>query len=67
MELYAEVRSKLEGRPFSLGEDQAVMRSTYVASSMEDARREAEAGIMSGFISNDPFEGGRCSPTRARS
>ena len=57
MELYAEVRSKLEGRPFSLGEDQAVMRSTYVASSMEDARREAEAGIMSSFIFNDPFRG----------
>ena len=57
MELYAETRSKLEGRPFSLGEDQAVMRSTYVASSMEDARREAEAGIMSGFIFNDPFRG----------
>ena len=57
MELYAETRSKLEGRPFSLGEDQAVMRSTYVASSMEEARREAEAGIMSGFIFNDPFRG----------
>ena len=57
MELYAEVRSKLEGRPFSLGEDQAVMRSTYVASSMEDARRDAEAGIMSSFIFNDPFRG----------
>ena len=57
MELYAEVRSKLEGRPFSLGEDQGVMRSTYVASSMEDARREAEAGIMSSFIFNDPFRG----------
>ena len=38
MELYAETRSKLEGRPFSLGEDQGVMRSTYVASSMEEAR-----------------------------
>ena len=57
MELYAETRSKLEGRPFSLGEDQGVMRSTYVASSMEDARREAEAGIMSSFIFNDPFRG----------
>ena len=57
MELYAEVRSKLEGRPFSLGEDQAVMRSTYVASSMEEARRDAEAGIMSSFIFNDPFRG----------
>ena len=57
MELYAETRSKLEGRPFSLGEDQAVMRTTYVASSMEEARRDAEAGIMSSFIFNDPFRG----------
>ena len=57
MELYAEVRSKLEGRSFTLGEDQAVMRSTYVASSMEEARRDAEAGIMSAFIFNDPFRG----------
>ena len=57
MEIYAETRSKLEGRPFSLGEDQAVMRSTYVASSMEEARRDAEAGIMSSFIFNDPFRG----------
>ena len=57
MELYAEVRSRSEGRPFSLGEGQAVMRSTYVASSMEEARREAEAGIMSSFSYNDPFRG----------
>lgn len=57
MELYAEVRSKVEGRPFELAEDQAVMRSTYVASSMEEARREAEEGIMSAFIFNDPFRG----------
>ena len=57
MELYAEARSHREGRPFALGEDQAVMRSTYVASSMEGARREAEAGIMSAFIFNDPFRG----------
>ena len=57
MELYAEVRSSLEGRQLSLGEDQAVMRSTFVASSMEEARREAEAGIMSAFIFNDPFRG----------
>ena len=33
------------------------MRSTYVASSMEQARREAEEGIMSAFIFNDPFRG----------
>ena len=57
MELYARVRSELEGRPFSLGEGQAVMRSTYVASSMEEARRDAEEGIMSAFIFNDPFRG----------
>ena len=57
MKLYAEVRSEVEGRPFSLGEDQAVMRSTYVAASMEGARREAEAGIMSAYIFNDPFRG----------
>ena len=57
MELYARVRTEREGRRFSLGEDQAVMRSTYVASSMEEARRDAEQGIMSAFIFNDPFRG----------
>ena len=57
MELYAQVRSELEGRPFGVGEDQAVMRSTYIASSMEEARRDAEEGIMSAFIFNDPFRG----------
>ncbi len=57
MEIYAEARSELENRTFVLGEDQAVMRSTYVASSMEEARREAEAAIMSAFIFNDPFRG----------
>ena len=57
MELYAEVRSGVEGRQFSLGEDQAVMRSTYIASSMEEARRDAEAAIMSSFVFNDPFRG----------
>ncbi len=57
MELYAQTRTELEGRPFGLGEDQAVMRSTYVASSMEEARRDAEEGIMSSFIFNDPFRG----------
>ena len=30
MEIYARARSEREGRPFALGEDQAVMRSTYV-------------------------------------
>ncbi len=57
MELYARVRTEREGRPFAIGEDQAVMRSMYVASSMEEARRDAEAGIMSAFIFNDPFRG----------
>ena len=57
MELYAQLRTELEGRTFTIGEDQAVMRSTYVASSMEEARRDAEEGIMSAFIFNDPFRG----------
>ena len=57
MELYAQVRTERDGRPFALGEDQAVMRSTYVAASMEEARRDAEEGIMSAFIFNDPFRG----------
>ena len=57
MEIYAQVRTELEGRQFAVGEDQAVMRSTYVASSMEEARRDAEAGIMSSFVFNDPFRG----------
>ena len=57
MELYAQVRTEREGRPFALGEDQAVMRSTYVASSMEEARRDAEEAVMSAFIFNDPFRG----------
>ena len=57
MEIYAEARTNREGRPYALGEDQAVMRPTYVAASMEEARRDAEAGIMSAFIFNDPFRG----------
>lgn len=57
MEIYAEARTNLEGRPYHLGEGQAVMRSTYIASSMEEARRDAEAAIMSAFIFNDPFRG----------
>jgi len=57
MEIYAEARAIREGRPYQVGEDQAVMRSTYVASSMEEARRDAETAIMSAFIFNDPFRG----------
>ena len=57
MEIYAEVRSRSEGKPFAIGQDQAVMRSTYVSTSMEQARREAESGIMSAFTFNDPFRG----------
>ncbi len=55
--VYADVRGKLEGREFRIGEDQAVLRNTYVAPSMEAARRDAEAGIMSGFQYNDPYRG----------
>ena len=57
MELYARVRTERDGRPYAVGEDQAVMRSTYVSTSMEQARRDAEEAIMSAFIFNDPFRG----------
>ena len=56
-EVYAKVRSEREGRPYRLGEGQAVMRNTYVAGSMEEARRDAEAGIMRVFSYNDPYRG----------
>ncbi len=56
-QLYAEIRSKREGRPFKMGEDQAVMRHAYVAPTMEEARRDAEKGIMFSFTYNDPFRG----------
>jgi alkanesulfonate monooxygenase SsuD/methylene tetrahydromethanopterin reductase-like flavin-dependent oxidoreductase (luciferase family) len=36
---------------------QAVLRNLYVAPSMEAARREAEAAILSAFVYNDPFRG----------
>ncbi len=55
--LYADIRSRREGRPFRLGEDQAVLRHTFVATSMEEARRIAEHGIMSIFTYNNPFRG----------
>ena len=57
MELYAKIRSEREGRPFKLGEGQAVRRHTYVASYREEARRDAEEGVMSAFIYHDPFRG----------
>ena len=38
MELYAAIRSRLEGRPVSPSEGQAVLRNLYVAPTMEAAR-----------------------------
>ena len=55
--VYAKVRSEREGRPYRIGEAQAVLRNTYVAGSMEEARRDAEAGIMKIFSYNDPYRG----------
>ena len=55
--VYAEVRGKREGRPYRIGEDQAVLRNTYVAGSMEEAKRDAEEGILSIFQYNDPYRG----------
>ena len=57
MELYAGIRSRLEGRPVSPSAGQGVLRNLYVAPTMEAARREAEAPILSAFIYNDPFRG----------
>ncbi|MFQ5933577.1 MAG: LLM class flavin-dependent oxidoreductase, partial [Dehalococcoidia bacterium] len=48
-ELYARIRSEAEGRAFALGEDVAVMRTTYVAPTMEEARRDAERGVIQTF------------------
>ncbi|MFQ5933807.1 MAG: LLM class flavin-dependent oxidoreductase, partial [Dehalococcoidia bacterium] len=57
MELYAKIRSEREGRPFKMHEDQAVLRHTYVAPTVEEARADSEKGIMGTFIFNDPFRG----------
>ena len=55
--VYAEVRSRVEGRRFAFGEGQAIMRGTYVAGSMEEARRDAEAGMVSLFAHNQSMRG----------
>ena len=55
--VYAGVRSRVEGRRFEFGEAQAIMRGTYVAGSMEEARRDAEAGMMSIFAHNQSMRG----------
>ena len=57
MELYAEIRSRIEGRPVPVSSGQAVLRHTYLAPTMEAARREAEEGVLSAFVYNDPFRG----------
>jgi uncharacterized protein len=58
MDLYAAIRSRIEGgRPVSPSAGQAVLRNLYVAPTMEAARREAEAPILSASIYNDPFRG----------
>lgn len=57
MELYAEIRSRIEGHPVPFSAGQAVLRNLYVAPTMEAARREAEGPILSAFIYNDPFRG----------
>ena len=55
--VYAEIRSQREGRRFAFGEGQAIMRGTYVAGSMEEARRDAEAGMVSLFAHNRSMRG----------
>ena len=48
-QLYADTRSCAEGRTFASGEDIALMRTTYIAPTMEEARRDAEAGVLMTF------------------
>jgi alkanesulfonate monooxygenase SsuD/methylene tetrahydromethanopterin reductase-like flavin-dependent oxidoreductase (luciferase family) len=55
--VYAQARSLKEGRQFRFGEDQAVMRGTYIADSMEHARRDAEEAVMSAFAFNQSMRG----------
>ena len=45
-ELYRGYRSAAEGRELARGEGMGLMRSVYVAPTMEEARRDAERGIM---------------------
>ena len=49
LQLYAEIRSATEGRPFKVGEDIAWLRNVYVAPTMEEARRDAERGMVHCF------------------
>ena len=48
-QLYAETRSRAEGRTFPSGEGMALMRTTYIAPTMEEARRDAEEGVLMTF------------------
>ncbi len=57
MEVYAEVRSRIEGRAVPFWKGQSVLRNMYVGPSMAQVRREAEGSIMEGFVYNDPFRG----------
>jgi len=57
MEFYAEIRSRIEGRSVPPAAGQAVLRHTYVAPTAEAARREAEEGVLSAFVYNDPYRG----------
>jgi len=51
---YAEMRSQREGHSFKLGEGWAVMRNTFVAPSVEEARRDAGEAFLSahGFVAS---------------
>jgi alkanesulfonate monooxygenase SsuD/methylene tetrahydromethanopterin reductase-like flavin-dependent oxidoreductase (luciferase family) len=42
---YQEALARIEGRPVALGENAAILRTTYVAESMAEARRIAEGPV----------------------
>jgi alkanesulfonate monooxygenase SsuD/methylene tetrahydromethanopterin reductase-like flavin-dependent oxidoreductase (luciferase family) len=45
LETYRQALERVEGRPAALGENAAILRTTYVAESMEAARKTAEGPV----------------------
>jgi alkanesulfonate monooxygenase SsuD/methylene tetrahydromethanopterin reductase-like flavin-dependent oxidoreductase (luciferase family) len=56
-QMYAEHRSKAEGRPIDPAKHMAVLRQVYVAPTMEEALRDAQKSSTFVFLYNNPFRG----------
>ncbi|MFO0998230.1 MAG: LLM class flavin-dependent oxidoreductase [Alphaproteobacteria bacterium] len=55
--MYAEHRSKFDGRPVDPKKHISVLRQIYVAPTMEQAEREARESASFVFLYNNPFRG----------